>query len=604
MQAVLRCLLLLSGLGLAGSALALSPGDRVDNFRLLDQKGESHELYYLSDAKAVVLMVHGNGCPIVRQALPALQEVRDQYRARGVEFMLIDASLQDDRDAVARESAEFGIGFPILIDETQLIGESLGLSRTAEVLVVDPKTWKLLYRGPLDDRLAYGAQKPAATKRYLADALDAVLAGKPVAVQEAATVGCLIDLPEHNRREAHARISYSERIAPLLAERCVSCHRPGGVGPWAMTSYETVRGFAPMIREVVRTKRMPPWFADPHYGSFVGDRSLTIEEARTLVHWVEAGAPRGTGPDPLSSQNKTWSEWSLGKPDLIVEVPAFQVPATGVVEYQYPRAANPLGRDVWIRAVEIIPGDRRVVHHVLAGIDDPGNGAQRAIRGQIGELGGYAPGKNAVPYPQDTGILLRKEANFRYQMHYTPIGKVTTDVTRVGYYFSETAPKYPLRMTMLMNTGLSIPANTKAYTDSLEHVFDRDVVLYSLMPHAHLRGRASKFTAHYPDGREEVLLSVPKYDFSWQTTYALATPKLLPAGTRLVFDMTWDNSAQNPANPDPSRVVGWGEQTWEEMNVGWIRYRYAEGDEASAADGIGEERTAARVTSSRDAGAN
>ncbi len=594
MKAVLRCLLLLSGLGLAGSASALSPGDRVDNFRLLDQNGASHELYYLSDAKAVVLMVHGNGCPIVRQALPALKEARDQYRAQGVEFLLINSSLQDGRDALAREAAEFDIDFPILVDETQLIGESLHLSRTAEVLVVDPRKWKLVYRGPLDDRLAYGAQKPAATKRYLTDALDAVLAAKPVAVPEAEAAGCLIDLPERDRRDTHARISYSERIAPLLAERCVTCHRPGGVGPWAMTSYEMVRGFAPMIREVVRTKRMPPWHADPHYGSFVGDRSLTVDEARTLVHWVEAGAPRGAGPDPLRMlQDKAWAEWSLGKPDLIVEVPAFQVPATGVVDYQYPRAANPLGHDVWIRAIEIIPGDRAVVHHVLAGIDDPANGSQRAIRGQIGELGGYAPGKNAMRYPEDTGILLRKEAGFRDQMHYTPNGKAATDVTRVGYYFTEQAPKHPLRMTMLMDTGLSIPANAKAHTEALDHVFDRDVVLYSLMPHAHLRGRAAKFTAHYPDGRAEVLLSVPKYDFSWQTTYALTAPKVLPAGTRLVFEMTWDNSAQNPANPDPGRAVGWGEQTWEEMNVGWLRYRYV--DEPTAATGPDEERTAAHT---------
>ncbi len=178
MEAVLRCLVLLSGLGLAGSASALSPGNRVDNFRLLDQKGESHELYYLSDAKAVVLMVHGNGCPIVRQALPVLKEVRDRYRAQGVEFLLINSNLQDDRDAIAREAAEFDIDFPILVDETQLIGESLGLTRTAEVFVIDPRKWKLVYRGPLDDRLAYGAQKPAPTKRYLTDALDAVLAAK------------------------------------------------------------------------------------------------------------------------------------------------------------------------------------------------------------------------------------------------------------------------------------------------------------------------------------------------------------------------------------------------------------------------------------------
>lgn len=586
MNTVLRFLLVcLACLGVGGPALALSPGDRVDNFRLLDHSGASQELYYLSDAKAVVLMAYGNGCNIVRNTVPELREIRDRYRAQGVEFLLIDSNLQDDRDAVAKEATEFGIDFPILVDETQLIGESLAITRTADVFVVDPKNWKLVYRGPVDDRLAYGAQRPAAARHYLTDALDAVLAGKPVVVAQAEAVGCLVNLPERDHREAHARISYAEQIAPMLMDRCVACHRAGGVGPWAMTSYDMVRGFASMVREVVRTQRMPPWHADPHYGAFVGDRSLSTEEARTLVHWIEAGAPRGLGPDPLATQPTTWSEWSLGKPDLIMEVPAFQVPATGVVNYQYPRVANPLGRDVWIRAIEIIPGDRSVVHHVLAGIDDPANGSQRAIRGQIGELGGYAPGKNFYPYPADSGILLRKEANFRFQVHYTPNGKATTDVTRVGYYFCDKPPKYSLSLTLLMNTSLSIPANAKAYAESTEHTFDRDVVLFSLMPHAHLRGRSAKFTARYPDGREEVLLSVPKYDFKWQTSYGLIPPKPLPAGTRIVFDMTWDNSAQNPANPDANRIVHWGDQTWDEMNVGWIRYRYAD-------EGGGEAKTA------------
>jgi hypothetical protein len=346
-----------------------------------------------------------------------------------------------------------------------------------------------------------------------------------------------------------------------------------------MTSYEMVRGFAPMIREVIRTKRMPPWHADPHYGSFVGERSMSDDDARMLVHWIEAGAPRGDGPDPLTAIQPSTTEWTLGKPDLIVEVPAFEVPATGVVNYQYPRAANPLGHDAWIRAIEILPGNRSIVHHVLVGLDDPGNGSQRAIRGQIGELGGYAPGKNAVPYPADSGILLRKEAGFRFQMHYTPNGKAATDVTRVGLFFYDKPPKYSMHMTLMLDTTLSIPANTKEYKAKLEHVFDRDIVLYSVLPHAHLRGRAAKFTATYPDGRQEILLSVPKYDFNWQTTYALNPPKPIPAGTHIVLDMTWDNSAQNPANPDPNRVVHWGEQTWDEMNVGWMRYRYAKEDE-------------------------
>jgi len=435
----------------------------------------------------------------------------------------------------------------------------------------------------------------------LTDALDATLAGKPVAVAKAEALGCLLHLPERSNRDAHAKISYSDRIAPLLAEKCVACHRDGGVAPWAMTGYDIVRGFAPMMREVVRTKRMPPWHADPHYGSFVGDRSMTNADAKDLVHWIEAGAPRGNGPDPLATLDKAWTEWSLGKPDLIVEVPAYDVPATGVINYQYPRAANPLGRDVWIRAIEIMPGNRSVVHHVLAGIDDPGGGERRAIRGQMGELGGYAPGKNAVPYPANTGILLRKEANFRFQVHYTPNGKPVTDVTRLGLYFYDKPPKHSLEMSIIYDAALAIPANTKTYSQKLDKVFDRDVMLYSLLPHAHLRGKAAKFTAHYPDGREEILLSVPRYDFNWQPLYALNPPKLIPAGTQIVMDMSWDNSAQNPANPDPSKVVHWGDQTWEEMNVGWFRYRAADDEDRANAARIGPDRRAADLRQDRNA---
>lgn len=583
LKTALFLLAVLAGFPFAGSALALNPGERIDNFRLLDQAGESRELYYLSDAKAVVVMTYGNGCGIVQKSLPRLREIRDEYKAKGVEFLLIDSNLQDDRDAVARESSEFRNDLPILIDETQLIGEALGVDRTADFFVIDPKNWRLVYRGPMDDRLSYGAQKPDAQKQYLTDALDATLAGKPVAIARAEALGCLVNLAERERRDAHEKISYAERIAPLLVDKCVACHREGGVASWAMTGYDIVRGFAPMMREVVRTKRMPPWHADPHYGSFVGDRSMSNEDAKDLVHWIEAGAPRGSGADPLVALDKSWSEWTLGKPDLVVEVPAYQVPATGVISYQYPHAANPLGRDVWIRAIEIIPGNRSVVHHVLAGIDDPGNGARRAIRGQMGELGGYAPGKNAVPYPADTGILLRKEASFQFQVHYTPNGKAVTDVTRLGLYFYDKVPKHALEMSLIYNASLAIPANTKSYSQTLDHVFERDVMLYSLLPHAHLRGRAAKFTAHYPDGREEILLSVPKYDFNWQPLYVLNPPKLMPAGTRVVMDMSWDNSAQNPANPDPNKTVHWGDQTWEEMNVGWFRYRAADDEDRAKA---------------------
>lgn len=564
---------------------ALSPGQRVDNFRLLDHEGASHELYYLSDMKAVVIMTQGNGCPIVRKALPELKAIRERYATQGVSFLLLNSNLQDDRAAVAQEAAQFAIDFPVLLDTTQLIGESLGVERTAEVLLIDTKTWKLIYRGPIDDRLHYEAQKPAATKPYLASALDALLAGRPVSDSVVDAPGCLINFPERDNRAAHKQISYSETIAPMLIDKCMSCHRAGGIAPWAMSDYSKVRGFAPMMREVLRTQRMPPWNADPHFGSFIGDRSLTTAQVQTLVHWIEAGAPRGEGGDPLvSASQRPWSEWTLGKPDLIVEVPAYEVPASGTVSYQYPTARNPLERDVWIRAIEIQPGDRSVVHHVLAGIGDP---KRPQFVGSIGELGGYAPGKNAAPYPEDTGILLRKDAHFRFQMHYTPNGRAVTDVTRIGLYFHDTPPRHELKMSLIFDTRLTIPANAKSHSESLEHEFDRDVMLYSLLPHAHLRGKAARYTAFYPDGQQEILLSVPKLDFNWQTTYFFKTPKLLPRGTKVRLDMTWDNSAQNPRNPDPGQVVRWGDQTWEEMNVGWLRYRDAvDADRGVALSGV------------------
>ena len=577
-QFALILLLAVTPCGVAPSVHAVEPGDKVDNFALLDHRGAAHELHYLSDAQAIVLMVHGNGCPIVRNSLPALAAVRDRYAERGVEFLLLNSNLQDDRASIAEEAEEFAIDFPILVDETQLIGEGLGLLRTAEVLVIDPQSWTLAYRGTIDDRLGYEKQKPEATAHYLTDALDALLADEPVAVGRRESVGCLINFSERQRdwRERHSAISYAETIAPLLIDNCVVCHREGGIGPWAMTSYTMVRGFAPMIREVVRTRRMPPWHADAQVGRWKGDRSLSIEEVQELVHWIEAGAPRGDGPDPLASFEHDWPEWSLEEPDLIVTLPPFDVPATGVIPYQFPRVANPTDHDVWVRAVEVLPGDRSVVHHVIATFRRKGDRPWREGRdGELGAgIGGYVPGAGPTVYPEDTGVRLPSGTEFVLQMHYTTTGRATSDQTRMGLYFRDDPPSYPLRTMVLLDPTIRIPAHAKSHVESVSRTFRRDALVYSLFPHAHYRGRASEFRAVYPDGHAELLLSVPRYDFNWQHTYVFEEPKLLPAGTRLVHSTTWDNSKRNPANPDPSRDVPWGLQSWDEMLFGSVRFRY------------------------------
>jgi peroxiredoxin len=561
-------------LWLAGQAWAVNPGQVVDNFRLLDQNGKSHELYYSSDMKAVVLMVHGNGCPIVRQAVPALREIREKYQSQGVEFLLLNSNLQDKRDDVAAESKEFNVDFPILLDEAQLIGEQLGVVRTSEVFVIDPKSWKLVYRGPMDDRLSYEKQRPA-SKHYLTDALDAVVAGKPVKVPKADGVGCLVNFPERDLKPTHAQISYSKQIAPMLVEKCTACHQTGGVAPWAMTKYDVVKGFAPMIREVVRTQRMPPWHADPHYGEWQNTRGLSDDQRKLLVHWIEAGAPRGTGPDPLTSVKPDTNEWKHGKPDLIVEVPAYDIPATGVIEYQYPKVKNPLGRDVWITAVEIHPGAKQAIHHIIA--QDPVvlNGQQRGGNGG-GNLAGFAPGMSPIVYPADTGVLFPKDADFVFQMHYTPNGKAVTDHSKIGFYFREAdnPPKYPLRLTALTDFRFQIPPGAKEYGTTVSRDITRDMLVYNFMPHSHLRGKSGTMSVVYPDGKQEILLNVPKYDFNWQTVYEYKEPKKIPAGSKLVWNFNWDNSTQNPGNPDPTKSVKWGDQTFEEMGIGFVRFRY------------------------------
>ncbi|MCP5180198.1 MAG: redoxin domain-containing protein [Pseudomonadales bacterium] len=552
--------------------LALQTGDLVENFRLVDHSGASHELYRYRDAKAIAFLVQGNGCPIVRNEMPAFKALRDRYAAQGVQFFLLNSNLQDTRESVRREAEEYVYDMPVLMDDNQLIGEALGLTRTGEVFVVNPANWSVAYHGAVDDRLDYEKQKAVASRHFLAEALDDLLAAQPVRTASSPAKGCLINFPEVAARAQHATISYSDTIAPILQKNCVTCHREGGIGPWAMTSYDMVRGFAPMIREVIRTQRMPPWHADPAYGHFVNDRSLQDAEIRQIVHWVEAGAPRGDGADPLANDDRVWPEWSLGKPDVIIDLPPQEIGATGTIEYQYPVIPNPIGRDVWVRAAEILPGDRKALHHVITNFAVPGPDG-KFNRRNGGVLGGYVPGGKADVFPTDTGTFLPANAVLRPQMHYTTYGKASVDHSRLGLYFHENKPAHPLKTAILMNNRISIPANTREYWDSAERTIDRDILVYTLLPHAHYRGKASEFVAYYPDGSREVLLSVPNYDFNWQTTYELETPKRLPAGTRIVHRTAWDNSATNPANPDHDRVVPWGEQSWDEMLFGAITYR-------------------------------
>ncbi len=558
----------------AASVLALNPAERVENFRLLDSQGSSHELYYFADAPAFVLMSHSSSCASDDDSVAAFNALQAKYADAGVEFMMINSS--DERDVIRADTQHSGVTAPVLMDVTQIIGESLMLDTTGEMLVIDPSNWSLAYRGN-----ATGG----------AIALAQMLDGETVAETQTAVQGCAVAFPELKLRSEHAKISYRDEIAPMLEQNCVTCHREGGIGPWAMTDYNMIRGFSLMIREVVRTQRMPPWHADPHYGEFSNDRSLSAEQIKTLVHWVEAGAPRGEGEDPLLA-TRSYPVWALGEPDVIIEIPTEDVPATGVVEYKYKMVDNPLNKDVWVRASEIIPGDRSVLHHVITRfgtLETEGPRAGRLARRGGGGLGGYVPGAVARQFPDDTGTFLPADATFEFQMHYTPSGKAVSDVSRMGIYLYDQPPKYKMEGMIFVNTRIKIPAGAPNHAEKMERVLPNDVLVYSMLPHSHFRGKASEFVAEYPDGRTETLLSVPRYDFNWQTSYQFKEPKFLPAGTKITHRTWWDNSTRNLANPDATREVPWGRQSWDEMLFGAISFRVLNKEEAPAEVAGGEE---------------
>jgi peroxiredoxin len=550
----------------------------IGDFSLLDQNGKFHQLSWYGDQEAVVIFVQGNGCPIVRNGAHALRDTREAFESQGVVFFMLNPQIQDDRASITKEAEEFGYDFPILVDESQLVAESLGVNRTAEVFVIDPKTMTVVFRGPVDDRLNYESQKPEAKNHYLDDALTAFLANQPVASDVPAALGCIINFPTRDQHQK-TEVSYTKDIAPILRDNCTTCHHAGGIASWSMTSYNMVRGWSLMMREVVMTGRMPPGQIDPHVGKpMEGVAGLTNEEKQLLIHWINAGAPQDGEEDPLAALTFDDPKYTLGEPDLILKVAPQSIPATGVIDYKYVPVELNLDKDIWVRAVEFVPGDRAVLHHVIAYLSSPADKSVRKGRAdgsaQGSSVGGFAPGRQPDAFRDNSGRLIRKGSNLLLQMHYTTSGKATVDATEVGLFLHDSPPDFVMSGGVAGQRRFLIPANTKEHKLEGEQLIERDAYLYSMTPHMHYRGKYMSYTAEYPDGTSELLLSVPKYEFNWQYSYELEEPLFLPAGTRLVARGAMDNSDRNRFNPDPSKPVRFGLQTKHEMFFGFTTFRY------------------------------
>ena len=554
---------------LCGHCLAAGDGgDSVEDFRLLDQSGASHELYRYSDKKAVVLISQGNGCPIFQKSIPEIKALRDRYAPRGIAFLLLNANPQDDRESIAKEAADYGLDLPILVDESQAIAESLSITRTAEAIVIEPGKWRILYRGAIDDRLYYGVEKPTVSKHYLADALDAALAGKEPETKRKDVFGCLI------RFDFKKDLSYAKDVAPILRAKCLQCHAQEG-GPAPMRTFKEASGWSAMIRETIRTGRMPPAAADIHVGELKDNPAVTPEEARTLIQWAEKGAPEG-GPEASNAhgaENPAQNEWPQGRPDLTFRAEAKDIPASGELPYRYIVLNDGLAKDAWIRGVVIHHSAPASVHHNILYVVPQG------VPWDTAAVKGLEPG---MPLPtldrlarlnpflgqEMKGVVqfAPKRSRLIMEAHYRTTGKPEDDKIEVGLYVARHPQRERLlRKVELYDPVLSIPPEDQSYEAEATQKLDKPITVIGYFFHMHARGLSGKILVRYPDGRVEELLSIPYYDFHWQHAYLTSRPKTLPAGSTLVARGVYDNSAQNPYNPDPTALVRTGFKTTDEM---------------------------------------
>ena len=549
------------------ASLRADDGPSLD-FRLSDTTGHRVALSDIEDELVVVVFV-GTECPLVRLYAPRLARLAAEYADRGVRFVGIDSNVQDSVEQIAAFTKQHALSFSVLLDPTASVADRFGATRTPEVFVLD-RSRQIRYRGRIDDQFSVGAQKPRVARHDLRVALDELLAGQPVSQAALEVSGCLIGRAK--QPDATSEITWSDHIAGIFARHCVECHRPGEIGPFSLTHYEDAAAWGETLWEAVEARRMPPWFADPAHGQFANDLRLSDDDRSRLGRWIEAGCPEGDTPDVVAllpevadtTDNRSATELAIPMSDA-----PFSVPADGVVDYQYYVVDPGWKEDQWVAQVDVRPGNRAVVHHILVFVVRPGSIHPPVYPGEL--IGGYVPGLRGIHYPEHMAMRLPAGSRIVFQMHYTPNGVAGEDLSSVALQLVDPVDvTHEVRAEKAINILFQIPPHQADYEAQSSYTFATDALLLSLIPHMHVRGKSFRYDAHYPDGTHETLLHVPRYDFNWQLEYILAEPKPIPAGTRLVCTAQFDNSQANLSNPDPSQWVTFGEQTWQEMLIGFF----------------------------------
>ncbi|MBY0230150.1 MAG: redoxin domain-containing protein [Gemmataceae bacterium] len=525
--------------------------------------------------KALAVVFLGTECPVNNQYLPELARLAKRYESK-VSFVAVNSNAHDTPTRLLAHAKANKLPFPVLKDPANVVADAFGARRTPEAFVVSPEG-TIFYQGRIDDQIGIGFRRKEPTRRDLAQALDEALAGKRVSLSFTEAPGCLI--ARAIEAKADGKITWTRHVERIVQNRCQECHRAGQVGPMPLTSYEDAVSWSGMIAEVLREDRMPPWHADPRHGSFANDRSIPKAEKDTILAWIKDRCPKGEAKDAPGP--KAFADgWGIGKPDEVFQMPkAFEVPAempAKGVRYQYFRVPTSYKEDRWIQAAEARPGAREVVHHILVYVIDPKDPRNRPGRGVDGIGNGllttYAPGDSPLILEPGQAKRLPKGSMLVFQMHYTPDGVARKDRSSVGIVWAKEKPRTEVKTRAVAQQGLMIwpgDSNSKAVSSAR---FDKETELLALFPHMHVRGKDFKYEIKRPGEKAETILSVPRYDFNWQSNYRLAKPLKLPAGTTLACTAHFDNSTGNPNNPDPKKFVFWGDQTWQEMMIGFVDY--------------------------------
>jgi thiol-disulfide isomerase/thioredoxin/mono/diheme cytochrome c family protein len=555
----------LACLAAPAAAAEVRIGTPIEDLRFKDIRYVARSLSDFGEKKAVVLVFVETGCPLAQKYMPVLDRLDRKYRDQGVQFVAVNVGPSDTITAMAGQAVEYRVEFPFVKDADGKAAAAVGATRTPEVAVLDAKR-VLQYRGRIDDQYRPGGQRPEPTRNDLAEAIEQVLAGKPVTVPTTPVDGCVITRVAEP--PADKPVTYADHVAPILNRHCVGCHKPDTPAPFSLRTYEEAKARAKTMAEVVSEGRMPPWYAVPRGGDLIQHKNLSAAERETVARWVATGMTRGDDSKLPKPVDEKPTGWRIGEPDLVLSSAPFDLPKSGDIPYKYVIFTHLFSADTWVQGVQILPDVPKAVHHANLAYFKLGESFKES-----NFITGVVPGGEPMALDGGVAFLIPKGTMLGLQVHYVPTGKEEKVGIKVGLRYARETVEKRLRNMLFVDTKYSIPAGAPAHAVRVERTMPVDAVGVGLFSHMHVRGKAMSFTAAGPDGKAENLLTIPNYNFEWQIPYRWEPgKKVLPKGTKLVCEALYDNSAFNPYNPDPKKVVKDGPQTYHEMLNGFLFY--------------------------------